>query len=57
MLSQHGPEWGGLGCALFPAAWGVSCCCTPEGPPTRREVLVSSDGVVRNIVVLSNKAS
>ena len=51
------PSGAGSGVPFFFGVRGVSCCCTPEGPPTRREVLVSSDGVVRNIVVLSNKAS
>ena len=45
------------GVPFFPHAFGVGCSCTPERPPTRREVLVSSDGVVRNTVVLSNEAS
>ena len=51
------PRVGRAGMCPFSRCAGVSCCCTPEGPPTRREVLVSSDGVVRNIVVLSNEAS
>ena len=32
------PSGAGSGVPFFPGASGVSCCCTPKGPPARREV-------------------
>ena len=43
-------------CPFFPVS-GVGCCCTPEGPPTRREVSTRGTAVRVDTVVLSNEAS
>ena len=42
---------------FFPHGLGVSCCCTPEGPPTRREVSSRGTAAREDTVVLSNEAS
>ena len=57
MLSHHGPEWGGLGCALFSRSAQRPLLRTPEGPPTKREVSSRGTAAREDTVVLSNKAS
>ena len=51
------PSGAGWDVPFFPGVLGVSCCCTPEGPPTRREVSTRGTAVRVDTVVLSNEAS
>ena len=51
------PSGAASGVPFFPHGLGVSCCCTPEGPPTRREVSSRGTAAREDTVVLSNEAS
>ena len=56
MLSHHGPEWGGLGFALFRCRRRRVLLHPRWAANYARSVSVS-DGLVRNTTVLSNEVS
>ena len=51
------PSGAGSGVPFFPGVRRVSCRCTPEGPPTRREVSTRGTAVRVDTVFLLYKAS
>jgi hypothetical protein len=51
------PSGAGSGVPFFSGDFGVGCCCTPKGPPTRRKVFPRGTASCDDTTVLLNEAS